>query len=175
LAFNQSLLYVEYLHSVMTQTVFVFFFNEFLQSYKERPLKQFTFAIYMVLGLKGLQLIWIRIKCKVKHRGCETIDAYVIVTILEYVGLGQYLRGIDPQHRPIGWQLQGILIFRQIHFFQNITECVGKQRQGHDIWDRMASILNAPSRAEYYEMLERMICKCLENDWQPSFRNHSIL
>jgi hypothetical protein len=131
----------------------------------------------MVLGLKGLQLIWIRIECKVKHRGYETIDACMIVThfLIGYLGLGQYLRGIDPQHRPIGWQLRGILIFRQIHFFQNITECVGGQRQGHDIWDRMASILNAPSQAAYYETLDRMIRKCLENDWQPSLRNHSIL
>lgn len=48
-------------------------------------------------------------------------------------GLGQYLLDVDPEHRPVKWQIQHIMILCRVHFLRGIENVIGpKKRQSPD-------------------------------------------
>ncbi|EYE90406.1 uncharacterized protein EURHEDRAFT_417473 [Aspergillus ruber CBS 135680] len=75
----------------------------------------------------------------------------------QYTGLGQYLQEIDPLHRPILWQLQGIIIFCRVHFFRTITEAVGSTNKSSGVWSRMAGLIDCKSEDDYDHLCNLLI------------------
>ncbi|EAW25652.1 uncharacterized protein NFIA_044710 [Aspergillus fischeri NRRL 181] len=75
----------------------------------------------------------------------------------QYTGLGQYLQEIDPLHRPILWQLQGIIIFCRVHFFRTITEAVGSANKSSGVWSRMAGLIDCKSEDDYDQLCNLLI------------------
>ncbi|PYH99822.1 hypothetical protein BO71DRAFT_415300 [Aspergillus ellipticus CBS 707.79] len=64
----------------------------------------------------------------------------------QYTGLGQYLHEIDPLHRPVLWQLQGIIIFYRVYFFRIITEA-----------SQIAGLINYKSEDDYNQLCDLLI------------------
>lgn len=79
-----------------------------------------------------------------------------LIIIYNFLGLGQYLREIDPQHRPLPWQLKGIIIFCRVHFFRTITNIVEKNT---GIWSRMVSLIDCKSEDDYDQLCDLLIRK----------------
>lgn len=75
----------------------------------------------------------------------------------KYLGLGQYLSEIDPQHQNPIWHLQHIIIFCRVHFQRSILKAIGTKNQGSGLWSRMMSLLDCKSEAEYDALIELLI------------------
>ena len=96
----------------------------------------------------------------------QYIGKYFIITFeifnnyWQFLGLGQYLREIDPQHRPLPWQLKGVIIFCRDHFFRTITNIVEKNT---GIWGRMTRLIDCKSEDDYDQL-----CDLLMGKWLPT-------
>lgn len=102
----------------------------------------------------GLLWIWIQSNILVYNQSPSTY--YLLAN---YLGLGQYLQEIDPLHRPILWQLQGIIIFCRVHFFRTITEAVGSTNKSSGVWSRMAGLIDCKSEDDYDHLCNLLIGK----------------
>ncbi|CBF69388.1 predicted protein [Aspergillus nidulans FGSC A4] len=61
------------------------------------------------------------------------------------LGLGKCLQELDPEHHEPDWQLERILIFCQVYFIF--------------LFKAMISLLYAPTRAQYMDILEQLLGK----------------
>lgn len=108
----------------------------------------------MELVYTGLLLIWIVNNTQVSYFN------YFLTTcgpLTNYLGLGQYLSEIDPQHRDPVWQLEHIIIFCRVHFQRSILKAIGTRHRGSPLWSLMMDLLNCSSEAEYDELLRLLI------------------
>lgn len=78
-------------------------------------------------------------------------------TYTNYLGLGQYLSEIDPQHQDITWHLQHIIVFCRVHFQRSILKAIGTNNQGSPLWSRMMSLLDCRSEDDYDKLLDLLI------------------
>jgi hypothetical protein len=76
-----------------------------------------------------MELLWIWIQNSILVGNWSQTTDKILANCL---GLGRFLQEIDPLHRPILWQLKGIIIFCRVHFFRTITEAVGNKNKDQE-------------------------------------------
>ncbi|EAW17145.1 uncharacterized protein NFIA_005070 [Aspergillus fischeri NRRL 181] len=110
---------------------------------------------YYLLFKRAFTLIQKVTGQSVEFHSLHSSGIYGIVVDMDskqYTGLGQYLQEIDPQHHPILWQLKGIIVFCQVHFFRTITEAVGSVARGTGVWSCMANLIDCRSEEDYDQL-----------------------
>ena len=70
-----------------------------------------------------------------------------------FIGLGAYLKKIDPLHRPWAWQLRNILIFCRAHFQRSVDRIVKPSEQPRVLHSIVMRLLDCSSD-EYTEIIE---------------------
>lgn len=127
-------------------------FSSVLLSLFKKSLSGQSYLItFMDLESMVLLLIWIQSNIQVSKVvvNLDVVD--------KYLGLGQYLSEIDPQHHDITWQLQHIIVFCRVHFQRTILKILGNQSKGTALWSRMMSLLNCQSEEDYDELVDLII------------------
>jgi hypothetical protein len=90
-----------------------------------------------------------------QYTGRRLSSSYQALT--NYLGLGQYLSEVDPQHRASTWHLQHMIVFCRVHFQRTILSTIGTRSQGSDLWSRMMSLLDCKSEEDYDTLLDLFI------------------
>ncbi|KAF2690355.1 hypothetical protein K458DRAFT_289569, partial [Lentithecium fluviatile CBS 122367] len=81
-------------------------------------------------------------------------------------GFCRYLTSVDPSRRDWTWHFQCTIRFCQVHFMRGVTKAAaGEERTPDTVWGCMMDLLNAKTRAEYWELLS-----LLETEEKPSVR-----
>ena len=70
-----------------------------------------------------------------------------------FIGLGAYLKNIDPFHRPWSWQLRNILIFCRAHLQRSVDRIVNPSEQPRVLHSIVMRLLDCSSD-EYTEVIE---------------------
>lgn len=72
-----------------------------------------------------------RARCMVRTANIVLVCDWLLTS--DKPGLGQYLLDVDPEHRPVKWQIQHIMILCRVHFLRGIENVIGpKKRQSPD-------------------------------------------
>ena len=74
-------------------------------------------------------------------------------TLITFIGLGAYLKMIDPLHRPWTWQLQNVLMFCRAHFQRSIDQIVSPSEQLRILDSIMVRLLDCSSH-EYTKVID---------------------
>jgi hypothetical protein len=73
------------------------------------------------------------------------------------LGFGRYLQDIDPERRPVQWQVERSVIYCLIHYQRGIERAVGRgSRHPDSPYGHCMALLNAETRGEYDRLCDEL-------------------
>lgn len=91
---------------------------------------------------------------------CIGLWLVTVILTCRQPGLGQYLVDVDPEHRPVKWQIQHIMILCRVHYLRGIENVIGPKKRQTTIFKTMVALLNCQSRWQYYQVIQ-----LLQGEW----------
>jgi hypothetical protein len=80
---------------------------------------------------------------------------------MNWTGLGEYLKSIDPQQRDWLWQIEHCIVYCTVHFNRGIDLAAGASGNMDSLRGQMLQLLDCQSRADYLQLVHLLIGKSI--------------